>query len=96
MMDLVLQAWTSSLIEASGVLWKLGAGRPWEPGEKLELLFAGYNGTRNTGSDVRVEEILRQVRRVLGETAPGQQVILVLEQAGSIHVVVGQRHVRQQ
>jgi polysaccharide pyruvyl transferase WcaK-like protein len=67
MMDLVLQAWTSSLIEASGLLWKLGAGRPWEPGEKLKLLFAGYNGTRNTGSDVRVEEMLRQVRRVLGE-----------------------------
>ena len=41
MMDLVLQAWTSSLIEASGVLWKLGAGRPWQPGEKLKLLFAG-------------------------------------------------------
>src|ERR1039458_7550408 len=34
MMDLVLQAWTSSLIEASGLLWKLGSGRPWEPGEK--------------------------------------------------------------
>ena len=45
----------------------LGAGRPWQPGEKLKLLFAGYNGTRNTGSDVRVEEMLRQVRRVLGE-----------------------------
>ena len=26
----------------------------------------GYNGTRNTGSDVRVEEMLRQVRRILG------------------------------
>jgi polysaccharide pyruvyl transferase WcaK-like protein len=67
MMDLVLQAWTSSLIETSGLLWKLGAGRPWQPGERLKLLFAGYNGTRNTGSDVRVEEMLRQVRRVLGE-----------------------------
>jgi polysaccharide pyruvyl transferase WcaK-like protein len=67
MMDLVLQAWTASLIETSGVLWKLGAGRPWQPGEKLKLLFAGYNGTRNTGSDIRVEEMLRQVRRVLGE-----------------------------
>jgi polysaccharide pyruvyl transferase WcaK-like protein len=67
MMDLVLQAWTSSLIETTGVLWKLGAGRPWQPGEKLKLLFAGYNGTRNTGSDIRVEEMLRQVRRVLGE-----------------------------
>ncbi len=67
MMDLVLQAWTSSLIEVSGALWKLGAGRSWQPGEKLKLLFAGYNGTRNTGSDVRVEEMLRQIRRVLGE-----------------------------
>ena len=66
-MDLVLQAWTSSLIEISGMLWKLGAGRPWQPGEKLKLLFAGYNGTRNTGADVRVEEMLRQIRRVLGE-----------------------------
>jgi polysaccharide pyruvyl transferase WcaK-like protein len=66
MMDLVLQAWTSSLIEISGALWKLGAGRSWQPGEKLKLLLAGYNGTRNTGSDVRVEEMLRQFRRVLG------------------------------
>jgi polysaccharide pyruvyl transferase WcaK-like protein len=66
MMDFVLQAWTSLLIALSGALWKLGAGRPWQPGEKLKLLFAGYNGTRNTGSDVRVEEMLRQIRRVLG------------------------------
>src|SRR5579872_3996452 len=66
MIDFLLQAWTSSLIELSGALWKLGAGRSWRPGEKLSLLFAGYNGTRNTGSDVRVEEMLRQVRRVLG------------------------------
>jgi polysaccharide pyruvyl transferase WcaK-like protein len=67
MMDVVLQAWTSSLIELSGALWKLGAGRPWQPGEKLKLLYAGYNGARNTGSDVRVEEMLRQARRILGE-----------------------------
>ena len=45
----------------------LGSGDAWRPGEKLKLLFAGYNGTRNTGSDVRVEEILRQVRRIFGE-----------------------------
>jgi polysaccharide pyruvyl transferase WcaK-like protein len=30
------------------------------------LLFAGYNGNRNTGSDLRVQETLRQVRHVLG------------------------------
>ena len=44
----------------------MARGDAWQPGEKLKLLFAGYNGTRNTGSDVRVEEMLRQVRRVLG------------------------------
>lgn len=34
--------------------------------DKLRLLFVGYNGTRNTGSDVRVEEMLRQVRHLFG------------------------------
>jgi polysaccharide pyruvyl transferase WcaK-like protein len=45
----------------------LGGGRRWQPGEKLKLLFTGYNGTRNTGADVRVEEMLRQIRHILGE-----------------------------
>ena len=66
MMDLVLQGWVSGLVELNKLEWMLGAGKPWKPGEKLRLLFAGYNGTRNTGSDIRVEEILRQVRRILG------------------------------
>jgi polysaccharide pyruvyl transferase WcaK-like protein len=44
----------------------LGEGQRWKPGEKLKLLFAGYNGTRNTGSDVRPEETLRQLRHILG------------------------------
>ena len=66
MMDIMLEAWVSGIIEASKAGWVLGKGRPWQPGEKLKLLFAGYNGTRNTGSDVRVEEMLRQIRHVLG------------------------------
>jgi polysaccharide pyruvyl transferase WcaK-like protein len=66
MMDLVLEAWVSSIIEAKKAGWMLGAGKPWQLGEKLKLLFAGYNGTRNTGSDVRVEEMLRQIRHILG------------------------------
>jgi polysaccharide pyruvyl transferase WcaK-like protein len=66
MTDLLLEAWTSALIEWTKLKWMLGGGRAWKPGEKLRLLFAGYNGTRNTGSDVRVEEMLRQVRQVLG------------------------------
>jgi polysaccharide pyruvyl transferase WcaK-like protein len=66
MMDLVLEAWVSSIIEAKKIAWMLGRGEAWKPGEKLKLLFAGYNGTRNTGSDVRVEEMLRQIRHILG------------------------------
>jgi polysaccharide pyruvyl transferase WcaK-like protein len=66
MMDFVLEAWVSGIIETRKLQWMMGRGAPWRPGEKLKLLFAGYNGTRNTGSDVRVEEMLRQVRTILG------------------------------
>src|SRR5258707_4544875 len=65
MTDFLLVAWVSALIEIRRVGWMFGLGHRWEPGEKLRLLFAGYNGTRNTGSDVRVQEMLRQVRHVL-------------------------------
>jgi polysaccharide pyruvyl transferase WcaK-like protein len=66
MMDFILETWVSSAIERSKVGWMLGKGKPWRPGNKLKLLFAGYNGTRNMGSDVRVEEMLRQLRHILG------------------------------
>jgi polysaccharide pyruvyl transferase WcaK-like protein len=66
MTDFLLVAWVSALIELRSFAWMLGLGKPWSAGEKLKLLFAGYNGTRNTGSDVRVQEMLRQVRHVLG------------------------------
>ncbi len=66
MTDFLLVAWVSALIEIRRVGWMFGLGHRWESGEKLRLLFAGYNGTRNTGSDVRVQEMLRQVRHVLG------------------------------
>jgi polysaccharide pyruvyl transferase WcaK-like protein len=66
MTDFLLVAWVSALIELTRAQWMLGLGKRWTPGEKLRLLFAGYNGTRNTGSDVRVQEMIRQVRHVLG------------------------------
>jgi polysaccharide pyruvyl transferase WcaK-like protein len=66
MMDFILETWVSSAIERSKAGWMLGKGKPWQPGDKLKLLFAGYNGTRNMGSDVRVEEMLRQLRYILG------------------------------
>src|SRR6202165_4314852 len=66
MLELVLEAWVSSCIEAAKLGWMMGKGKSWRPGEKLKLLFAGYNGTRNMGSDVRVSEMLRQTRHILG------------------------------
>jgi polysaccharide pyruvyl transferase WcaK-like protein len=66
MTDFLLVAWVSAMIELRRVGWVFGLGKRWTPGEQLKLLFAGYNGTRNTGSDVRVQETLRQIRHVLG------------------------------
>ena len=67
MMDLVLEAWVSSSIEAAKLGWMMGKGKPWQPGEKLKLLFAGYNGTRNMGSDVRVsKKCCGRLRHILG------------------------------
>ncbi|HEY8669813.1 MAG TPA: polysaccharide pyruvyl transferase family protein, partial [Terriglobales bacterium] len=66
MMDSVLEAWVSANIERAKAGWILGKGERWQPGQKLKLLLAGYNGTRNTGSDVRPEETLRQLRHILG------------------------------
>jgi polysaccharide pyruvyl transferase WcaK-like protein len=66
MTDFLLVACVSALIEIRRFGWMLGLGERWTPGEKLRLLFAGYNGNRNTGSDLRVQETLRQVRHVLG------------------------------
>ena len=66
MTDFLLVMWVSALIELRRFGWMFGLGRRWTPGEKLKVLFAGYNGTRNTGSDVRVQEMIRQIRHVLG------------------------------
>jgi polysaccharide pyruvyl transferase WcaK-like protein len=66
MTDFLLVAWVSALIEITRFGWMFGLGKSWTSGEKLRLLFAGYNGNRNTGSDLRVQETLRQVRHILG------------------------------
>jgi len=46
--------------------------QPWQPGEKLKLLFAGYNG-RAIWVDVRVEEMLRQIRHISARTGRAQR-----------------------
>src|SRR3954470_20918533 len=66
MMDEILEAWVSANIERAKARWMLGGNTRWQPGEKLKLLFAGYNGARNMGSDARVEEMIRQLRHILG------------------------------
>jgi polysaccharide pyruvyl transferase WcaK-like protein len=66
MMDFVLELWVALLIELTKVRWMLGRGQAWRPGTPLKLLFAGYNGNRNTGADVRVEEMIRQVHHLCG------------------------------
>ncbi len=64
MMDFILEAWVSANIERAKASWILGKGERWQPGKKLKLLFAGYNGTRNTGSDVRPEENFQGAQQV--------------------------------
>jgi hypothetical protein len=55
-------------IEATAVKHVLGVDEEqWAPGKPLKLLLAGYVGTRNTGADVRVEEMIRQFRHVVGD-----------------------------
>ena len=66
MMDFVLGTWTSAIIDKRKLRWMLGDGVKRKPGERLKLLLATYSGARNTGSDVRVEEIARQIRHIMG------------------------------
>lgn len=64
--DLALQTAMELLIEHARHAWPQERHLRWRRGEPLRLLFAGYAGTRNTGGDVRVEEMIRQFRHVLG------------------------------
>jgi polysaccharide pyruvyl transferase WcaK-like protein len=66
--DRVQQTVMSSLIEAAGVKYALDMkSERYRPGQPLKLLLAGYVGTRNTGADLRVEELIRQLRTILGD-----------------------------
>ncbi len=68
--DALLEGSVAAAIEAAAVRHALGDGEArWRPGEPLRLLLVGYQGTRNTGADVRVAEMIRQLRAVLGEEA---------------------------
>ncbi len=65
--DVLLLESMGALIELSAARYAVDPGATWRPGQPLKLLFAGYSGTRNTGADVRVEEMIRQIRFLLGD-----------------------------
>ncbi|MBK6813666.1 MAG: hypothetical protein IPG81_33240 [Sandaracinaceae bacterium] len=65
--DRALMHAMSAVIETAKSRYALDPGAQWKPGEPLKLLLAGYNGTRNTGADVRVEEMIRQFRHLFGD-----------------------------
>lgn len=64
--DVALQASMAAMIELAATRYAVDPGATWRPGQPLKLLFAGYTGTRNTGADVRVDGMIRQVRHLLG------------------------------
>jgi polysaccharide pyruvyl transferase WcaK-like protein len=65
--DKLVQLGMSGLIEAARVRHESDPMPEWRSGEPLKLLLAGYVGTRNTGADVRVEEMVRQFRHLFGD-----------------------------
>lgn len=65
--DRLLQAGMATLIEARRAEHQTRPERGWRPGAPLSLLLAGYVGSRNTGADVRVEEMIRQLRHLFGD-----------------------------
>ena len=66
--DLALEGATLAAVEAARVRHAVSDHEAtWRPGEALRLLLVGYLGTRNTGADVRVAEMIRQLRWILGE-----------------------------
>ena len=66
--DRALEFAVDTLIETAGARYAMNRSPSiYKAGLPLKLLFAGYVGTRNTGADVRVEEMIRQFRHVLGD-----------------------------
>ncbi len=65
--DRLLMTTMAGFIELALSRYALDRGAVWRPGEPLRMLLAGYSGTRNTGADVRVEEMIRQFRHLFGD-----------------------------
>ncbi len=69
-LDQLLQRLVEWHIQTARLKHRLGLNREqWRPGKRLKLLLVGYNGACNTGADVRVTEIIRQLRHIIGHEA---------------------------
>ena len=65
--DVLLQSGMTTAIELAATRYAVDPGAEWTPGTPLKLLLTGYSGSRNTGADVRVEEMIRQFRHLCGD-----------------------------
>lgn len=65
--DVLLQGGMTTAIELAATRYAVDSGAEWTPGTPLKLLLTGYSGSRNTGADVRVEEMIRQFRHLCGD-----------------------------
>ena len=61
-----LQQIMNGLIYSTSVSGAVDHRAHWQVNEPLKLFLLGYMGGRNTGADVRVEEIVRQIKTILG------------------------------
>ncbi len=69
-MDNILQLLVNTGISTIKVKNKLFSNRNkrWKPGEPLKLLLLGYSGARNTGADMRVQEMIRQFKAIFKDS----------------------------
>lgn len=65
--DLALEGAMLGCVELAATRYAVDPGDRWAPGKPFKMLLAGYAGSRNTGADVRVEEMIRQLRHLFGD-----------------------------
>ncbi len=92
-LDQTLQLVAHGYAQATRVKRTLGLSREqWRLGKPLKLLLAGYNGARNTGADVRVAEIVRQLQHLLGQ--PVELTVMTLDPTLTAGYFQGAKQVR--
>ena len=65
--DKALQITMGALIDSRRLEHQKNPRPKWRQGDTFEMLLAGYVGTRNTGADVRTQEMVKQFRHLLGD-----------------------------